>query len=170
MKKKALFLDRDGVINIDKHYVHKPKDFEAVPGIISVLKKALKNKYKLIIITNQSGISRGYYSESDYTLFTEHIKQFFMHHNIVFTDIYHCPHTSEDDCLCRKPKPLLFQQAIKDHNVNPEKSWIIGDKKRDLEAAKAAGVDNGILVQTNSLEKLQHLSLPFLKQSSDKST
>jgi D-glycero-D-manno-heptose 1,7-bisphosphate phosphatase len=160
-KKKTLFLDRDGVLNIDKGYVHKIEDFEYVPGIVKYLQKAIQNGFQLIIITNQSGIGRHYYSEASYTLLTEHLIAVFRKEGIEFVGIYHCPHTQEDDCDCRKPKPGLFRRAIQAHSVDIGSSWVIGDKKRDLEAARAAGITAGILIDSNDLKKLDALTSPF---------
>ncbi len=160
--KKTLFLDRDGIINIDKNYVHKIADFELVPGILDCLRSATKNGYQLIIITNQSGIRRRLYTESAYQLFTDHMISVFRDHDIEFEGIYHCPHIYQDLCECRKPKPGLFNQAIEEHQVDIATSWVIGDKKRDIQAAEAAGIESSILIEANDLMKLHTLKVPFM--------
>ena len=104
--------------------------------------------YKIIIITNQSGISRGYYSEIDYEKVTQWMLGQFKQKNINILDIFHCPHGPDSTCDCRKPKPGMFLKAKDKHNTDMEKSWLIGDKEVDVIAANAAGIENTILVRS----------------------
>ncbi len=142
LKKKALFLDRDGIINEDYGHVHKIEDFKFCEGIFELCKDYQRKGYLLFIITNQAGIGKGLYKEEDFlTLNTWMLKQF-EQKDIPITKVYYCPHKPEDNCNCRKPKSGLFVNAIKEFNLNPEKCVAIGDKMSDLEAAYNAGIQD----------------------------
>ena len=145
---KTIFLDRDGVINKEVNYLHKIDDFEFIDGIFDACLYFQSLGYKIIIITNQSGISRGYYTESDYQKLTQWMLKQFKYKNINILDIFHCPHGPDSTCDCRKPKPGMFLNAKAKHNTDKEKSWMIGDKERDIIAANSAGIDNTILVRS----------------------
>ena len=145
---KTIFLDRDGVINKDINYLHKIDDFEFIDGIFDVCLYFQSLGYKIIIITNQSGISRGYYTENDYQKVTQWMLNQFKYMSINILDIFHCPHGPDSTCDCRKPKPGMFLKAKAKHNTDMEKSWMIGDKERDTIAANSAGIDNTILVRS----------------------
>lgn len=138
---KAVFLDRDGTINInDPEYIHKISDVRFVPGAISALKKLSKSNCKIIIITNQSGIARGYYKEKDMELLHTWMLSEFKKSDIRIDRIYHCPHGPDDECVCRKPEIGMFLQAAKDFGVNLSKSWFVGDDKRDVIAGRNANI------------------------------
>ena len=145
---KTIFLDRDGVINKDINYLHKIDDFEFIDGIFDICLYFQSLGYKIIIITNQSGISRGYYSHSDYQKITQWMLDQFKYKNINILDVFHCPHGPDSTCDCRKPKPGMFLKAKAKHNTDMEKSWMIGDKEVDVIAANSAGIDNAILVRS----------------------
>ena len=145
---KTIFLDRDGVINKDINYLHKIDDFEFIDGIFDACLYFHSLGYKIIIITNQSGISRGYYSLSDYQKVTQWMLCQFKYKNINILDIFHCPHGPDSTCDCRKPKPGMFLKAKDRHNTDMEKSWLIGDKEVDVIAANTAGLENTILVRS----------------------
>ena len=146
---KTIFLDRDGVINKDINYLHKIDDFEFIDGIFDACQYFQSLGYKIIIITNQSGIYRGYYSELDYQNLTQWMLAKFKKENINILDIFHCPHGPDSTCDCRKPKPGMFLKAKAKHNTNMEKSWMIGDKERDIIAANRAGIHNTILLKSS---------------------
>ena len=136
---KTIFLDRDGVINKEINYLHKIDEFEFIDGIFDACLYFQSLSYKIIIITNQSGISRGYYTESDYQKVTQWMLNQFKYKNINILDIFHCPHGPDSTCDCRKPKPGMFLKAKTKHNTDMEKSWMIGDKERDTIAANFSG-------------------------------
>ena len=140
---KAVFLDRDGTINVEKNYLYKIEEFQFLPGVIEGLKKFQSAGYLLIIITNQSGIARGYYTEQDYYKLTEYMLKKFENYGIYITDVLYCPHHPQGsvehykkDCNCRKPKLGLFYEASKKWNIDLDNSIAIGDKFRDLEICK----------------------------------
>jgi D-glycero-D-manno-heptose 1,7-bisphosphate phosphatase len=149
MQNKALFLDRDGVINVDHGYVHKAKDFEFVPGIFDLVRAANANDYKVIVVTNQAGIGRGYYTESQFHALTEWMCQQFKLNGCRIDAVYFCPYHPEHgigeyrrESDCRKPAPGMLLQAQKDHNINLQASVFVGDKPSDMAAGRNAGIQN----------------------------
>ena len=145
---KAIFLDRDGVINIEKDYLYKIEDFEFINGVFDSLKYLQSLDYKLFIITNQSGIGRGYYTTDDFnTLTSWMIKQFELQ-NIKISQVEFCPHTPEDNCTCRKPNTKMIQNILQNYDIDMEQSWLIGDKNSDILCAKNANINNTIQVQS----------------------
>lgn len=165
---KTIFLDRDGVINKEVNYLHKIDDFEFINGVFEACQYLESLNYKIIITTNQSGISRGYYSENDFQKITKWMLSQFNKNNIDILEVIHCPHLPSDFCECRKPKPGMLLSAKTKYNIDMENSWMIGDKEEDIMAANAANIMNTILVrsghkvnETNSnakyfLDSIQH--------------
>ena len=145
---KTIFLDRDGVINKEIGYLHKIKDFEFINDVFETCKYLISLNYKIIIITNQSGISRGYYSENDFKILTNWMVEEFKKNHINILDVYHCPHSPNHSCNCRKPKPGMILEAKNMHNIDMQNSWLIGDKEDDIIAANRAGISNTILVRS----------------------
>lgn len=139
-KNKALFLDRDGIINEDYGYVHKIEDFKFTDFIFDLCKKYQDQGYMIIVVTNQAGIAKGFYSEEDSIKLNHYMVNEFKKKGIIISKTYYCPHRDEDSCNCRKPKPGMFLQAIKEYNIDPIVSIAIGDKMSDLEAANKAGI------------------------------
>lgn len=155
---KAIFLDRDGTINVDKDYLSKIEDFEYLPGAIEGLKLLQDVGYKLIIITNQSGIARGYYTEDDFLKLNDWMIQDLKNCGVEISKVYYCPHHPEGiinkyriDCDCRKPKLGMYQKAIVDFGIDLSKSWAIGDKIRDSEICQTTDC-RGYLI--SNLEKI----------------
>ena len=145
--RKILFLDRDGVVNIDKHFVSKIEDIVFVEGIFQLCKYFEEHDYQIIIATNQSGIARGLFSEQEFQAIMFFILEEFRRHGIVVLACFHCPHGPEDNCTCRKPMPGLFTQALRQFNTEAENCISIGDRERDIEAALAAGISQNYLLQ-----------------------
>jgi D-glycero-D-manno-heptose 1,7-bisphosphate phosphatase len=148
MGKKVVFIDRDGVINKEVGYLHKIKDFEFIDGVFDACLHFQKLGYSLIIITNQSGIARGYYSKDDFHLVNNWMIDQFENQGVSILDVFFCPHGPESTCDCRKPKPGMFNQANDKYNIDMGNSWMIGDKEADIQAANAAGIRNTILVKS----------------------
>lgn len=145
---KALFLDRDGVVNVEKNYLYKIDDFELVDGILDVCRHYEEKGYLIIIVTNQSGISRGYYTQEDFNRLSQWMIEHFKSLGVTITHIYHCPHHESIDgnCDCRKPEPGMFLEAQSDFDIDMASSVMIGDNERDIQAAIRAGVTTNILL------------------------
>ena len=142
-KKPAVFLDRDGVINHDYGYVHSRNKFKLRKNVLKGLKHLNKLNYYIFIVTNQSGIARGYYTEKKFISFQKNINEYFFKKNIYFHDIMYCPHHIEGkvkkysiNCDCRKPKTLMLQNIDNNYDIDLRRSFFIGDKKTDHECAK----------------------------------
>lgn len=155
MGKKAIFLDRDGTINVDHGYVHQIDDFQFIDGVGKALKQLQDKGWLLVLVTNQSGIARGYFSEEQFLQLTEWLDwSLDEDYGVVLDGIYYCPHHPEgqgeyrENCDCRKPQAGMFVQAIKDLGIDPAKSVMVGDKLEDMLAAQNAGVKTKILVRT----------------------
>lgn len=143
---KAAFLDRDGVINIDKGYVSRIEDFEFKEGIFELLTLLKKMDYKLFVVTNQSGIGRGYYTKNDFEKLTAWMQNELDKRGVKIDEIFYCPHSPESKCICRKPSPFMIESAVKRYNIDVKKSLIIGDKDSDMLSGLNAGIDVRILV------------------------
>jgi D-glycero-D-manno-heptose 1,7-bisphosphate phosphatase len=155
MHHKALFLDRDGVVNVDHGYVYQPEKFEFVAGVFEACQAFVNAGYKLIIVTNQSGIGRGYYTESDFHVLTDWIIAQFKMHNVDIEGVYFCPHHPKNalpeylkECMCRKPAPGMLLQGITEHRIDPSQSIMVGDKLSDMQAARQANIATRVLVRS----------------------
>lgn len=151
----AVFLDRDGVINKEKGYVHEVDEFHFIDGVFDACREMSKAGYRLIIITNQAGIARGYYTENDFHHLTKWMLNEFRRHGIEIEAVYYCPHHRTHgvggyrrDCDCRKPAPGMIFRAAKEHSLDLRRSILIGDKAIDIEAGQAAGLGCCVLVLT----------------------
>ena len=155
--KKALFLDRDGVVNVEKEYLYKIEDFEFIDGIFELCKHYQDLGYLIFIVTNQSGISRGFYSEDDFLKLTQWMNDAFAQQGITITKVYHCPHHPKysGECECRKPKPGMLLEAAKEFNLDLANSIMIGDKERDVEAGINAGLRETYLFNEDGSIKSQ---------------
>lgn len=153
---KALFLDRDGVINIEKDYLYKIEDFEFIDGIFEVCKYYQDLDYKVFIVTNQSGIARSFYTEKDFLTLTTWMINEFAKQGINISKVYFCPHHPDitGKCECRKPKPGMLLDAAKEFDIDLKNSTIIGDKERDIEAGLNAGlVETYLFDESNSIKR-----------------
>jgi D-glycero-D-manno-heptose 1,7-bisphosphate phosphatase len=149
-KNKAVFLDRDGVLNKELgDYVCRVEDFVVLDNFAAL--KTLQDKgYLLIVATNQGGLDKGWYTEEELSKMHNKLRQLYSEHGVQFTDIFYCPHHPQftGECDCRKPKPGLLLQGIAKYNIDPALSYFIGDRERDVEAGTAAGV-KGILIDSD---------------------
>lgn len=157
--RKAVFLDRDGVINKDKAYVSRWEDFEFVAGAIEGMRLLQGAGYALVVVTNQSGLARGYYSEAQYHALTQHMLAALKQEGVDLAGVYHCPHHPKGvvqelsiSCDCRKPAPGLLLQTARELNLSLQDSLLIGDKPSDIQAARAAGVGKAYAVSSDNSE------------------
>lgn len=149
---KALFLDRDGIINVDHNYIYKIEDFQFIHGIFELIKLFLKHDYHIYIVTNQSGIGRGYYSSSDFKNLTDWMLLEFKKRDIIIEEVYHCPHTPNDNCICRKPNIGMIQACINKYPIDLTSSWLIGDKQSDIMLAHHAKIGSSIAIGTQPID------------------
>lgn len=151
MKNKAVFFDRDGVINRDaNYYTYKPEDFIVNTCVFESLKLLQEHNFLLFIITNQSGVAKSLYSNDEVESLHIHFKNLCRNSGIIITEIYHCPHHPDfSNCICRKPDSLLIEKAIATFNVDVSQSYFIGDRERDIVAADKTGLTS-FLVESNS--------------------
>lgn len=147
MPKRALFLDRDGVVNRDEGYVYRSEDFVFQEGIFEFIDLFKRQDYLLFLVTNQSGIGRGYYTLRDFVALSAFMQAELKGRlGYALDQIYFCPHSPGDSCLCRKPSPGMIQRACTEFKVDPAHSWMVGDKMSDMEAAWHAGVARTLLL------------------------
>jgi D-glycero-D-manno-heptose 1,7-bisphosphate phosphatase len=147
--KKAVFLDRDGTINVERGFVHRIEDFEFVDGAAELIGRLNREGYLVVVVTNQSGVARGLYTEEDVKVLHRYIDRELAKSEAHIDRFYYCPHHPEaplsnyrKNCACRKPKPGLLLQAIAELDIDPEVSYMIGDRARDICAGKRAGIES----------------------------
>jgi D-glycero-D-manno-heptose 1,7-bisphosphate phosphatase len=143
---KAVFFDRDNTLVLDKNYMHKVEDLKFYDDTFSALKSIQDKGFKLFIVTNQSGIGRGYFKVEDMKVFHSAMLTELNKHNIKIEDINHCPHSPDDKCDCRKPHPKMILDLSKDYNIDLSKSYMIGDKLIDAECGHNSGC-TGVLLK-----------------------
>lgn len=143
---KALFLDRDGVINKDLGYVGTVERFIFNDSIVDLLRYFSDQGYLIFVVTNQSGIARGYYTEQQMLLLHKHMTYKFLQQGIIITDIKYCPHLPSCNCGCRKPAPGMIKELIDKYNLCANKSIMVGDKRSDIEAGLNAGLKRNVLI------------------------
>lgn len=156
---KAIFLDRDGVINTDVPYVHEKDKIEFMDGIFDLCRAGKRDGYLVIIITNQAGIGHGYYTEEDFQSLMKWMLDVFKERSVIIDDIFYCPHHEEavipkykKRCRSRKPAPGMIVDAAKKHNISLKNSILIGNNYSDIAAGKRAGVANLALLDKNLQE------------------
>ena len=159
MSKKALFLDRDGVINIDYGYVYKIDDFDFIDGIFDILRYFQKRGYYIFIITNQSGIDRGYYRVEDYNILTQWMLKEFKKEKITITKVLFCPYLTGENSKCRKPNIGMINTILDEYDIDLSNSIMVGDKPSDIDMAINAGIKESIYI--SSKKSLGRESLYF---------
>jgi len=168
-KKRALFLDRDGVINVDIGYLHRKEDCVFLPGIFELVRRARRAGFDVFVVTNQAGIARGYYTEETFAGFTAWMMGQFEDEGAPITQVYYCPHHPDAGvgsykiaCECRKPQPGMLLRAGREHDVDLSVSVMVGDSVTDMQAARAAGVEHRFLLgeapQTSSQDDYMSIS------------
>lgn len=169
----ALFLDRDGVVNRDEGYVSRPAQVRFVPGVFDLCRVAKSRQYKIIVVTNQSGIARGLYSEEDFHLLMQWIAERFAREHASIDAYYYCPHHPDGgveryrkDCPDRKPNPGMFLHAAQDHEIDMHRSVLVGDRCSDILAGAAAGIGQLVLLADTERENcglaIQYVVVPSL--------
>lgn len=158
MNGAAVFLDRDGTLNVEKEYVFRYEDWEWIPGAKDGMRKLVALGFRLVVVSNQSGVARGFYTVSDVQALHSRIAKDLRAAGVNVAGFYFCPHGPGDGCECRKPRPGLLLQAQKDLKIDLSLSYMVGDKLIDIQAAQAAGV-RPILVGTG-YGKTEKKSLP----------
>lgn len=146
---KVVFLDRDGTIAKDVHYCRRAEDFEFLPTVTEAVKLLNEIGFKVVVVTNQSGIARGYFSEETLAQIHAKMKEEFAQHGAYIDAVYYCPHHPDDGCDCRKPRTALFRSAARDMGIDFKTSYVIGDSQIDVDAGKILGCKT-ILVTTVS--------------------
>lgn len=136
---RAIFLDRDGTINKDVGFCCRPEDFELIPGAAVAIKMLNSMRFKVIVLTNQSGIARGYFSVETLNVIHEKMKGELAKEGAYIDAIYYCPHHPQDGCCCHKPRPGLAIRAIKEHDIDPRTCYVIGDTGSDVAIARFLG-------------------------------
>jgi D-glycero-D-manno-heptose 1,7-bisphosphate phosphatase len=161
---KAVFLDRDGTINVEKNYLYKIEDFEFIPGVIEGLKLLQDAGFLLIIITNQSGIARGYYTEEDFNRLNNWMLNQLVEYGVNIAKVYYCPHLPDAtvkeyriDCECRKPKLGMYYQAIRDYDIDLGQSYAIGDKIRDCAICEQTPCRGYLIGENEKPEVIQNV-------------
>lgn len=156
MKQKAVFLDRDGVINRERgDWVYRINDFEININLIESLQILRDKGYVFIVVTNQSGISKGVYTHSDVNALHRYLGEVLSRSGIRILEIFYCPHHDETGrCLCRKPDSLMIEKALAKYNIDAKQSILIGDKPRDIYAAEKAGVKGLLINPDESILKI----------------
>jgi len=147
MSDKYILLDRDGTIIFDKHYLHDPDGVELLPGAAEGLKHMQDMGYKLVVLTNQSGVGRGYYDEASVHACNARMEELLAPFGVLVDGVYYCPHAPEEACDCRKPATGLMEQAAKAHGFDPREAVMIGDKEADMGVGRNSGALT-ILVRT----------------------
>lgn len=167
--RRALFLDRDGVINVNHGYVYKREDCDFVSGIFDLCRAAQVKDYKIFIVTNQSGIARGFYSQEAFYSFSRWLRQQFWLRGVSISHTYHCPHHPKQasrygiSCVCRKPRPGMLFRARKDFRINMQKSLMVGDSLSDIHCALNAGMGKAVLLKAKAQTFAPELEAPDKK-------
>ncbi len=167
--RRAVFLDRDGTLNVEKNYLYRIEDWEWIPGSVEALRKLNVAGWRVVVVTNQAGIARGYYGEAELARLHEFVRDEAQRQGAHIDAFYHCPHHPEfgddTDCECRKPKPGMLLRAAADLSLDLRRSYLVGDRESDIEAAEVCGV-RPLLVETGyglrTLPLLSH-SVPHFK-------
>jgi D-glycero-D-manno-heptose 1,7-bisphosphate phosphatase len=153
--KKAIFLDRDGVINLEKKdYVKSIKEFQIMENVPKAIIELKKKGFLVIIITNQSAINRGLLTIKILNEIHNHLQEILKDNNTSIDDFYFCPHRPDEKCKCRKPNPGMLLKAVQEHNIDMSQSFMIGDSLTDIQAAQKAGCEGILLNQNQTLLEL----------------
>lgn len=146
-RRRAVLLDRDGTINIEREYISDPDLVELLPNAAAGLRRLRDAGWLLVVISNQAGVGRGLFTREDVEAVNQRLRELLLTEGLVLDGLYYCPHHPDDQCLCRKPRPGMIQQAARDLGFAPAQAVMIGDRPSDLEVGRAVGART-ILVRT----------------------
>ena len=152
-KNKAVFIDRDGTIARDVPYCSRPEDFELLPSVVEGIKLLNERNFKVVVVTNQSGIARGYFTEEMLAKIHDKMRAELASYGARVDAIYYCPHHPDENCECRKPKPKMLLQAASDLDIDLKQSFVIGDNDMDIEMGRRAGCKSILIVKKNKEEE-----------------
>jgi len=147
-----VLLDRDGTVNVERHYLSDPDQLELYPGVGAALKRLRDLGFGIAIVTNQSGIARGYFDMATLDRIHDRLREILGAEGVAVDGIYLCPHGPDEDCDCRKPLPGMVEQAVAELGFDPTRAYLVGDKSVDVELAQAVGAV-GLLVRTGHGQK-----------------
>lgn len=150
---KAIFLDRDGTINVDMDYLHECDKLKFIDGSVEALKIFREKGYKLIVITNQSGVGRGYFPIEDVDAVNEHMNEMLKEYDLCIDAFYCCPHIEADNCICRKPKTYMYEKAAREFDIDISKSYMVGDKYTDIIPALKLGCGYGLVLSGHNIDE-----------------
>ena len=166
--RKAVFFDRDGVVNVNTNYVYKISDFKFMDGFLDFFSACKKSGFLALVVTNQSGINRGLFAERDFKILSDFMQEQLREKtSFCFDKIYHCPHSPSENCICRKPKIGMIQNALKDFNIDLEQSFLIGDNESDIECAINAGIKTQILLTQGKIAESKQIAESNAESSLD---
>lgn len=150
---KAVFLDRDGTINVEVDYLHETEKLIFIKGVPQALAQLKRMGYMLVVVSNQSGIGRGYYSATEVERLHEYMNMLLKEQEASIDAFYYCPHVEQDHCHCRKPQTGMIEQAVKDMNIDLKQSYVVGDKETDVLTGIQAGCQYGLVLSGHSISK-----------------
>lgn len=150
---KAIFLDRDGTINVEVDYLHEKEKLRFIAGVPEALARLKKMGYKLVVISNQSGIGRGYYCKEEVDILHKYMNTLLIRQEAEIDAFYYCPHVEGDNCNCRKPKTGMLEHAAKDLNIALEQSYMVGDKETDVLTGIKAGCKYGLVLSGHTISE-----------------
>ncbi|MDR3440707.1 D-glycero-beta-D-manno-heptose 1,7-bisphosphate 7-phosphatase [Telmatospirillum sp.] len=152
--RRFVLLDRDGTLNVERDYLSDPDQLELIAGVGAALRRLRQSGFGLVVVTNQSGIARGYFDIATVRRIHERLRALLAGENVSLDGIYFCPHAPEDACHCRKPRPGMVEQAVDDHGFDPRQAFLIGDSAVDINLGRAVGA-TPLLVRTGWGEKAE---------------
>jgi D,D-heptose 1,7-bisphosphate phosphatase len=158
LKRTAVFLDRDGTINYDPGYLGDPEKFEFLPGVTEALKRLQHSGFFIFVVSNQSGIARGFFGEEDLKKIHDNMVLALLSRGVKLNGIYYCPHHPDDRCSCRKPSPKMVLDAAESYRIDLESSYFIGDRATDIETGRNAGCRTILVLTGEGKETLSQLA------------
>ena len=167
MANRAVFIDRDGTMAKDAHYCRRPEDFELFPRTAKAVKLLNSHGFKVIVVTNQSGIARGYFTAETLAQIHGKMKKEMAKEGAFIDAVYYCPHHPDDNCDCRKPKPRLVLQAAREYDIDLSQSFVVGDLLMDVGLGRAVGARTILISQEKSSELMPNHIAADLYQAAE---